>query len=82
MPEDLRRVSPDELAAALAKGLTHEGRKAWHRADDIMSAIVAGELVDVLGRAGFVIMRKPPVEGGAAIGRGSTCCGSKREGSD
>jgi hypothetical protein len=70
MPDDLHPASSDELAAALAHGLTHDGRKAWHRADDIMSAIVAGELVDVLKAAGFVIMQKPPVEGGAAIGRG------------
>jgi len=49
MPEnDLRPVSADELAADLARGLTFEGRKDWHRADEIVAGIVAGEIVDAL----------------------------------
>jgi len=52
MPNDLR-PSSDEVAAALAHGLARDGRKAWH---DIMSAIVAGELVDALDAAGFLII--------------------------
>ena len=34
-----------------------------------MSAIVAKYLVEHLERAGFVVMKKPPVGGGAALGR-------------
>jgi hypothetical protein len=36
-----------------------------------MAEIVAERLVEHLQGAGFVVMRKPPIEGGAAIGRGS-----------
>jgi len=58
MADDLRPASSDELTAALAHALAFDGRKHWHRADEIMSGIVAGELVDALDAAGFVIMRK------------------------
>jgi hypothetical protein len=35
-----------------------------------MAEIVAARLVDHLERAGFVVMKRPPIEGGAALGRG------------
>jgi hypothetical protein len=35
-----------------------------------MSAIVARRLVEHLDRAGFVVMKKPPAIGAAALGRG------------
>jgi hypothetical protein len=35
-----------------------------------MSAIVAKRLVEHLERAGFVVMKKPPIGGRAALGRG------------
>jgi len=37
-----------------------------------MAAIVAKRLVEDLERSGFVVMKKPPIGGGAAIGRGVT----------
>ncbi len=40
-----------------------------HNADDVMAAIVAKRLVEYLERAGFVVMKRPPALGGAAIGR-------------
>jgi hypothetical protein len=36
----------------------------------MMPAIVAKRLVEHLERSGFVVMKKPPIGGGAAIGRG------------
>jgi len=42
-----------------------------HDAGQIMAEIVASRLVEQLERAGFVVMRKPPQFGGAALGRGS-----------
>jgi hypothetical protein len=36
----------------------------------MMARIVAERLVEYLERAGFVVMRKPPAIGGAALGRG------------
>jgi hypothetical protein len=35
-----------------------------------MAAITAERLVEHLERAGFVVMKKPPGIGGAALGRG------------
>jgi hypothetical protein len=65
MTQNLRPASSDELAAALAQAL--DGR---HRADEMMSGIVAGELNDALDAAGFVVMRNPAVEGHLALGQG------------
>jgi hypothetical protein len=36
-----------------------------------MAAIVAKRLVEHLECSGFVVMKKPPIGGGAAIGRGA-----------
>ena len=41
-----------------------------HNADEVMSEIVAKRLVGHLERAGFVVLKKPPIGGGAALGRG------------
>jgi hypothetical protein len=35
-----------------------------------MSAIVAKRLLEQLERSGFVVMKRPPIGRGAAIGRG------------
>ena len=68
--ESLTPASPEDLAAALAFALRFEGRKRTHNADEIMAEIVAKRLVEHLERTGFVIMRRPPIGGGAALGRG------------
>jgi hypothetical protein len=41
-----------------------------HDAAEMMAAIVAKRLVELLERSGFVVMKKPPIGGAAAIGRG------------
>jgi hypothetical protein len=46
------------------------GRKRVHDAAEMMAAIVAKRLVEHLERSGFVVMKKPPIDGGSAIGRG------------
>ncbi|MGO9684178.1 MAG: hypothetical protein ACLPTZ_16630 [Beijerinckiaceae bacterium] len=68
--ERLTPASPGDLADALAFALRFEGRKRVHNADEVMSGIVAKRLVEHLERAGFVVMKKPPIGGGAALGRG------------
>ncbi len=73
MPEPTEKLTPADpadLADALAFALRFHGRKRTHNADEIMSEIVARRLVEHLERAGFVVMKKPPVGGGSAIGRG------------
>ena len=55
---------------ALAFALSFSGRERVHNADELMSAIVARRLVERLERSGFVVLKKPPIGGGAALGRG------------
>src|SRR5271165_1160421 len=47
-----------------------QGRKRNHNADEIMAEIVAKRLVEDLKLAGFVIMKRPAIGGGATLGRG------------
>jgi hypothetical protein len=73
MPDPADRLTPadpQDLADALAFALRFEGRKRIHNADEIMSDIVARRLVEHLEQSGFVLMRKPPIIGGAALARG------------
>ena len=63
-------ADPADLAGALAFALRFEGRKRTHNADEIMAEIVAHRLVEHLERAGFVVLKRPPEIGGAALGRG------------
>jgi hypothetical protein len=47
-----------------------DGRKRKHDAADIMVRIVAKRLVERVERSGFVVMKRPPAIGAAALGRG------------
>jgi hypothetical protein len=69
-PEDLTPADPEDLAAALAFALRFDVRRRNHDAAEIMARIIARRLVEHLAQSGFVVMRKPPVLGAAAIGRG------------
>jgi len=66
----LRRVDQADAAGALACALRFSGGKRVRNADEIMAEIVAKRLVEHLGRAGFVVMKRPPEIGAAALGRG------------
>ena len=46
------------------------GRKRVHNADEIMAEIMAKRLVEHLERAGFAVMQRAAIGGGAALGRG------------
>lgn len=70
MVDELKPASADDVADALAFALRYSGRKRVNDFAEIMAAIVAKRLVEHLERCGFVLMRKPPELGGAAIGRG------------
>ena len=72
MPDanNLTPADPSDLAAALAFALRYQGRKRVHNADEIMAEIVAKRLVEHLERAVFVVMKRPPEIGAAALGRG------------
>ena len=68
--ERLTPASPDDLAQALAFALRFNGRRRTHGAGEIMAQIVAERLVEHLERSGFVVMKRPPSVGAAALGRG------------
>ncbi|MDE3175726.1 MAG: hypothetical protein KGM15_06395 [Pseudomonadota bacterium] len=63
--EPLSPASAQDIADALAFALRYSGRKRVHDSAEIMAAIVARRLVEHLDRCGFVILRKPPIAGGA-----------------
>src|ERR1700691_165046 len=74
----LTPASSDDLADALAFALRYSGRKRTNDAGEMMAAIVAKRLVEHLERSGFVVMKKPPIGGGAAITRRAwRCCASR-----
>jgi hypothetical protein len=66
----LSPAAAEDLADAIAFALRFDGRKRTHRADEIMARIVADRLVEYLDRAGFVVMKRRPQAGGAALGFG------------
>jgi hypothetical protein len=65
--DKLAPADPRDLADAFA--LRFDGRKRVHNADEYMAAIAAERVVRHLERAGFVVMKRPPEIGGAALGR-------------
>jgi hypothetical protein len=71
LADNLTPVDPRDLADAVAFALRFEGRKRKHDAAEYMAAIAAERVVRHLERAGFVVMRKPPLGGHSALGRGS-----------
>ena len=68
--ERLTLAAPEDIAESLAFALRFDGRKRKHDAAEFMARIVAKRLVDHLERAGFVVMKRPPAVGAAALARG------------
>ena len=77
-PDRLTPAISEDLADALAFALRYSGRKRVNDAGEMMARIVAARLVEHLERSGFVIMKRPPVAGGAAIGFGARDPKAKR----
>ena len=65
--ETLSLATAEEIAEAIAFALRYSGRKRVHDAAEMMSQIVAKRLVAHLERSGFVVMKRPPIGGSAAI---------------
>jgi hypothetical protein len=68
--EKLTPADRKDLEDAVAFALRFEGRKRVHTADEYLAAIAAERIVRHLERAGFVVMKRAPIGGGAALGRG------------
>ena len=61
-----RSTSPRRSVYALR----YQGHWRVHNADEIMAEIAAKRLVEHLERTGFVVIKRPAIGGGAALGRG------------
>jgi hypothetical protein len=68
--QKLTPAQPDDLANSLSFALRHEGRKSQHDSDRLNADIVAKRLVRHLDRAGYVVMKKSPLEGHSQVMRG------------
>jgi hypothetical protein len=69
--DNLTPADPSDLAESIAFALRFEGRKRKHDAAEYMAAIAAERVVRHLERAGFVVMKKPPLGRHSALGWGS-----------
>jgi hypothetical protein len=68
--DDLTPADPRDLAEAIAFALRYRGGKRVHQAEEYMAQIAAERIIEHLERVRFVVMKKPPEIGDAALGRG------------
>jgi hypothetical protein len=68
--DKLTPADPRDLAVSIALALTSGSRLARVQSAEVLATVVAERIVEELGRAGFVVMKRPPEIGGAALGRG------------
>jgi predicted glycosyltransferase len=68
--QKLTPATPDDLAQSLSFALRFEGRKSHHDSDRLNADIVAKRLVRHLEKAGYVVMKRPPLEGHEQVARG------------
>jgi hypothetical protein len=68
--QKLTPAEPYDLANALSFALRFEGHKSQHDADRLNADIVAKRLVRSLDKAGYVVMKKPPLRGHDQVARG------------
>ena len=60
----------EDLANSLSFALRFEGRKSKHDSDRLNADIVAQRLVRYLDKAGYVVMKKPPLGGHDQVAQG------------
>jgi len=63
--EQLLPAQSTEIVDAIAFALRYSGRKRVHDSSEIMAGIVARRLAEHLERSGFVVMKRPPLDGSA-----------------
>jgi hypothetical protein len=63
-------ADPRDLAISIALALTSGSRLAKVQSAEVLATVVAERVVEQLERSGFVVMKRPPEVGGAALGRG------------
>jgi hypothetical protein len=65
-PQQLQSTTAAELEQALAHALQFDGRKAFRTSGEMMARITAAHLVEQLRKAGFVVMKVPPLKAHSA----------------
>jgi hypothetical protein len=68
--DKLTPADPRDLVISIAMALTSDSRLAKAQAAEAMANVVAERIVEHLKGAGFVVMKKPPLGGHSALGRG------------
>jgi hypothetical protein len=63
-------AEPHDLAQTLSFALRFEGKKRYTDTDRFAADIIADRLVRHLDRAGYVVMKKPPLGGHGQVARG------------
>jgi hypothetical protein len=59
MPDQpLTPANPSEVLFSLSFALTHDGKRRFGRADNLMAALTAHHLLEHLERSGYVIMQR------------------------
>jgi hypothetical protein len=56
----LTPANPSEVLFSLSYALTHDGKRRFGRADNLMATLTAHHLLEHLERSGYVIMQRPP----------------------
>lgn len=60
-PAKLHAVDADDLRRTLEFALTFDGRRRFRHAEELAARITADHLVKHLAKAGYVVMREPPI---------------------
>ena len=66
----LTPADPRDLAVSIALALKSGSRLARVQSAEVLATVVAERIVQKLERDGFVVMKRPPAVGRAALGRG------------
>jgi hypothetical protein len=66
----LTLADPDALSDTLSFALRFEGKRRYTDTDRFAADIIADRLVRHLDRAGYVVMKKPPLGGHGQVARG------------
>jgi hypothetical protein len=70
MPDDADKLTPadaGDIAESISFALLFSGKKRVHDSDRLTASIAAKHIVRHLERSGFVLMKRPPIEGSAPL---------------
>jgi hypothetical protein len=77
--EKLTPADPKDIADSISFALMFSGRKRVHDSDRMTASIAADRIVRHLEKAGFVLMRRPPIGGSAPLNPPASYPQTKRD---